>query len=71
MNILKDPIERAFIAIPAILIISIGAWVTHLNWAFKVLTPNASDAEIFIAKAGLFPPFGALHGILIWVGLGL
>ena len=71
MNILKDPIERAFIAIWSLCMISLAGWLTHLFWAIKVLTSSSSDAENVIAFIGFFPPIGALHDILIWVGLGL
>jgi hypothetical protein len=58
----------------AMVLTMFAAFVTHVVWAVSVLTSTTNDAlevgTIVLSVAGLFPPIGAIHGIMLWFGAG-
>lgn len=61
--------DNFFIAFALFVFTAIGAYVTHLIWAFKVLTSEASAPvnQVVLSVFGtVLPPLGAIHGFTLW-----
>lgn len=64
-----------FAAIPFALVVGgIAAWVTHVVWIISQLASDfgATGGQMLLGAIGAFmPPVGAIHGLMIWLGMGL
>ena len=59
---------------------AIGAYGTHLWWSITMLSTMTSApgaeyvgpnvGQLAIMGAGLIPPIGMIHGVMIWFGAG-
>lgn len=52
----------------AICLTCFAAWLTHIVVCIKLLT----GASVTLLVVGLvIPPIGVLHGVLVWLGMGI
>lgn len=47
----------------------ISAWFTHIYWAVSLLMVETilTTNTLILMLAGLFPPVGMVHGVILWV----
>lgn len=64
-----------FAALPAVFVLGVlSAWVTHVIWIIAQLASDfgATTGQIVLGLIGAFmPPVGVIHGLMIWLGMGL
>lgn len=65
----------AFGALPfAFFVAAAAAWITHVVWIISQLASDfgATAGQVILGAIGAFmPPVGAIHGVMIWLGMGL
>ena len=57
-----------------VIVMPIAAWVTHIVWIISTLASSAGATvgQMVLGGIGAFmPPVGAVHGVMIWLGIGL
>ena len=60
--------------IAALFIVPVAAWITHIIWIIGALASHAgaTAGQMVLGGIGAFmPPVGVIHGIMIWLGIGL
>lgn len=65
------PVFISFIG--TLIAVTAAAWVTHAIWIISKLASDAgaTAGQIILGIAGtVVPPFGVIHGIMIWFGVG-
>lgn len=61
------------IAVVAFVCTILSAWVTHIVWIIGTLASpaGATVGQMVLGVLGAFvPPFGIVHGFMIWLGMG-
>lgn len=64
----------AAIFMAALIFSAIPAWATHVIWLISKLAGDAgvTAGQVILGILGtLLPPFGVIHGYMIWFGYGL
>jgi hypothetical protein len=57
------------IAIGALVLTTIAAWITHVVWIIKALMSDAgaTGGQMVLGVIGAFmPPIGVIHGFVLW-----
>jgi hypothetical protein len=57
-----DKILGSIISLAALIIVTMGAWATHVIVCIK------ASAWLFLIAGALFVPVGVIHGLGVWVG---
>jgi hypothetical protein len=58
----------------AIAVAVLAAWITHIVWIIQKLASDAGATfgQMALGAIGAFmPPVGVIHGVMIWLGVGL
>lgn len=60
--------------IAAVVIVPLAAWTTHIIWIIGALASQAgaTAGQMVLGGIGAFmPPVGVIHGLMIWLGVGM
>jgi hypothetical protein len=61
------------LSLSALWVAGVAGYITHVVWCIQMLIAGEplQNSHLFLAGLGLFfPPAGAIHGVMIWFGVG-